>query len=282
MSARMHQIGFMQGRLSPKVDGKIQAFPWTHWQSEFPAAQALGLGLMEWTLDHDRLHENPLLTDHGRREIAALSEPHGVRVGSLTGDIFMQAPFWRVDGEARRTRLREFDTVLAACVAAGVRHVVVPLVDNGAMQTADHESVVVAELLARASRLRRDGIAVVFECDYPPAQLASFIARLPADVFGINYDIGNSAALDFDCAEEIAAYGERIMNVHIKDRLKGGTTVPLGTGNAQLPRAIGLIIRSGYRGAFVLQTARAEDERHAEVLARYLALSQGWIRQATA
>lgn len=282
MNSPPHQIGFMQGRLSPKVDGKIQAFPWTNWQSEFPAAQALGLGLMEWTLDHDRLYENPLLTDHGRREIAALSERHGVRVGSLTGDIFMQAPFWRVDGEARRTRLREFDAVLDACAAAGIRYVVVPLVDNGAMHTPEEEALVVAELLARAPRLRRDGLAVVFECDYPPARLAQFIARLPTDVFGINYDIGNSAALDYDCCEEIAAYGARIMNVHIKDRVKGGTTVPLGTGNAQLPRAIGLIVQSGYRGNFVLQTARADDERHAEVLARYLALSRGWIRQAAA
>ena len=28
------RIGFMQGRLSPQVDGKIQAFPWVHWRDE--------------------------------------------------------------------------------------------------------------------------------------------------------------------------------------------------------------------------------------------------------
>ena len=54
------RIGFMQGRLSPQVDGKIQAFPWQHWRDEFPAAQKLNIPLMEWTLDHDRLtEENP-------------------------------------------------------------------------------------------------------------------------------------------------------------------------------------------------------------------------------
>jgi len=31
-----NRIGFMQGRLSPQVNGKIQAFPWSHWQSELP------------------------------------------------------------------------------------------------------------------------------------------------------------------------------------------------------------------------------------------------------
>ena len=282
MSTDVHAIGYMQGRLSALVDGKIQAFPWREWQQEFPQAQALGLGLMEWTLDHARLEENPLMTGTGRREIAALSARHGVNVGSVTGDIFMQAPFWRVDGEVRAHRLREFDAVLDACTAAGIRYVVVPLVDNGAMTTPEEETLVVQELLSRAPRLRRDGLAVVFECDYRPADLARFISRLPADVLGINYDIGNSAALDYDPAEEVGAYGARIMNVHIKDRLKGGTTVPLGTGNADLPRALRLIVRGGYRGRFILQTARSQDDRHAEVLARYLELTRTWIRQAAA
>ena len=41
------QIGFMQGRLCERVDGKIQAFPWRDWKNEFPAAAAIDLHLME-------------------------------------------------------------------------------------------------------------------------------------------------------------------------------------------------------------------------------------------
>ena len=100
----MAEIGFMQGRLSPPVDGKIQAFPWDRWRDEFAAAEKIGIGLMEWTLDHDRLAENPLMTAEGRDEIKALSARHGVRVLSLTGDIFMQMPFWRVAGATRDQR----------------------------------------------------------------------------------------------------------------------------------------------------------------------------------
>ncbi len=61
-----NRIGFMQGRLSPLVDGRIQAFPWTAWKDEFPIAAQNGLRLMEWTLDQDRLYENPLLTEQGQ------------------------------------------------------------------------------------------------------------------------------------------------------------------------------------------------------------------------
>ena len=200
----MNQIGFMQGRLSPQVDGKIQAFPWTHWREEFAAAQALRIPLMEWTLDHDRLAENPLMTAEGQAEIKALCARHGVRVGSLTGDIFMQMPFWRVTGAERAQRLREFEQVAGACASVGIRFIVVPLADNGAMTTPGEEAAVVKEFTDRASWLKRRGLAVVFECDYPAAKLADFIARFPAESFGVNYDIGNSAALGYDSAEEIA------------------------------------------------------------------------------
>ncbi|NMC49168.1 MAG: sugar phosphate isomerase/epimerase, partial [Desulfovibrio sp.] len=83
------RIGFIQGRLSPLVDGRIQAFPWDDWRAEYPLAASLGLGLMEWTLDADRLDENPIMTPAGRREIAALSRRHDLALPSLTGDFAM-------------------------------------------------------------------------------------------------------------------------------------------------------------------------------------------------
>lgn len=278
----LDRIGFMQGRLSPPVDGRIQAFPWTHWREEFPAAKALGLGLMEWTLDHDRFRDNPLMTDRGRRDIAVLTHRYGVRPVSLTGDIFMQTPFWRAEGSERATRLAELDLVLDACAAAKIGIVVVPLVDTGSMANAAHEQLVVEEFGSRASRLRRDRLVVAFECDYGPQELGRFIDRLPADCFGVNYDIGNSAALGYDCGEEIAAYGPRIRNVHVKDRLRGGTTVPLGTGDADLPRAFALLRNVRFEGRFILQTARAADGDHAGVLAKYATMTASWLDSPSA
>src|SRR5262249_31940386 len=107
--------------------------------------------------------------------------------------------------------------------------------------------------------------------------VATFIARFPADVFGVNYDTGNSAALGFDCGAEIAAYASRIVNVHVKDRVRGGTTVPLGTGSADLPRAVRLLRAAGYTGRYILQTARAADGHHAGALARHPARLRAWL-----
>jgi L-ribulose-5-phosphate 3-epimerase len=167
--------------------------------------------------------------------------------------------------------------VLASSAALGIEFVVIPLVDNGKIETPDQTEALLGALLERNTSLSKQRVKIVFESDLPPAELANFIAKLPKENFGINYDIGNSAALGYDCGEEIAAYAPRILNVHVKDRLRGGTTVALGTGAAELSRAIGLIEESGYSGQYILQTARATDDDHSGPLKRYRDMTVRWI-----
>ena len=66
-------------------------------------------------------------------------------------------------------------------------------------------------------------------------RFAELLARLPRELVKVNYDIGNSASLGYDPRDEFAAYGDRVGSVHIKDRRRGRTTVPLGTGDADFP-----------------------------------------------
>ena len=280
MTATLDRIGFMQGRLSALVDGKKQAVPWDERREEFPRAKELGLTRMEWTIDQDRLRENPLMTEDGQQAILALSGEHGVRIPSLTGDCFMQAPFWKVDAVVRDVLVADLDHLLGACSRHGIEFVVIPLVDNGKIERDSEGDTLKRVLLARQDLLPQHKVKIVFESDLPPRELARFMAAFPAEMFGINYDSGNSASLGYDSDEEIEAYAPRILNVHIKDRIRGGTTVPLGTGNADLARTIRLIERSGYRGQYILQTARAADGDHAGALTRYRDMTVGWIEDA--
>ena len=91
----MTNIGFMQGRLSSIVDQKIQAFPWKEWEKEFPRAAEIGFSIMEWTIDFDNLSSNPIMTHKGRQTIQTLSQKYNISIPSLTGDCFMQKPFWK-------------------------------------------------------------------------------------------------------------------------------------------------------------------------------------------
>jgi hexulose-6-phosphate isomerase len=272
-----HQIGFMQGRLCERVDGKIQAFPWRDWESEFPAAVAIDLHLMEWTLDQERLYENPLMTAEGQEKIRRLCERYEVSIPSLTGDCFMQAPLWKTSGKTRADLELDFMAIARACVSVGIRIIVVPLVDNGRLETVEQEDILVDFLLAKQPFLAEQRLQVVFESDFTPPDLARFIARLPSERFGINYDIGNSAALGFDPAQEFALYGARVVNVHVKDRVLGGTTVPLKTGSADFDSVFSSLALQNYQGNFILQTARASDENHAGVLASYRDNTRQWM-----
>jgi L-ribulose-5-phosphate 3-epimerase len=274
-----HQIGFMQGRLCERVDGKIQAFPWHDWENEFPAAAAIDLHLMEWTLDQERLYENPLLTADGQGKIRELCEQHGVSIPSVTGDCFMQAPFWKTSGKDRTDLQSDFLAIGRACAAVGIRMMIVPLVDNGRLDTAEQENVLVDFLLEKQPFLTQHKLQVIFESDFTPTELARFIARLPVERFGINYDIGNSAALGFIPAEEFAAFGARVVNVHVKDRVYGGTTVPLKTGSADFDAVFAALGQQNFQGNFILQTARAADGNHAEVLRSYRDMTQQWMKQ---
>lgn len=271
------RIGFMQGRLSDLVDGRIQAFPWATWRAEFPQAEALGLRLMEWTLDQDRLYDNPLLTLGGQAEIRALCTDHALSIPSLTGDCFMQAPFWKSEGAARQSLKDDFLAVADACATVGIAIIVVPLVDNGRLERSEQEDTLIEFLLAHRGFMADRGLRVAFESDFAPIELARFIGRLDQDRFGVNYDSGNSAALGFDPAAEFAAYGSRIINVHVKDRLLGGTTVPLGTGATQFEQVFAYVRAANYRANFILQTARATDGDHARVLGRYRDMTETWM-----
>jgi hexulose-6-phosphate isomerase len=266
----------MQGRLSPPVNGRIQAFPWDCWRDEFRVAGAAGFPFLEWTLDAERLESNPLMTRSGREEIRALTATTGVQVASLTGDCFMQQPFWKVEGRERSQLLDTLRAILHACTELEIPIVVVPVVDHGALESRTQRQALIDGLLEVRSECVTLGVRIALESDLPPFDLVRLLSALPADSVGINYDIGNSASLGHDPVEEISAYSERILNVHVKDRVRGGSTVPLGLGHADFPATFSALARTGYAGDFVLQTARAADDDHLGAVTRYRAMVQEW------
>lgn len=271
------RIGVIQGRLSPPVNGQIQAFPEQHWREEFAAAQDISVNLIEWTLDHKGLADNPFMTVDGQAEIRWIQGRHGVRVCSVTADCLMQAPFFKARGSCRASLLEEFAALIRACGSLDVGQIVFPLVDNSSITDSREEDILRKGLREIEALLVATGVRVAFESDFPPTRLGQFIDTLPPELFGINYDIGNSASLGYSPKEEISTYGDRITNVHVKDRLKGGATVALGSGAADLSHTITCLRDSGYMGNYILQTARSPKGRDVEVIAQYRDMVMNWL-----
>ena len=276
------KLGFMQGRLCDMIDGKIQAFPRQEWRLEFEKAQALPLTLIEWTLDQEALYDNPLMNVSGREDIRELSQRHGIDVVSITGDCFMQAPFYKVSGQAQIELLNDLYAIIEAASALQIYYVIIPLVDNGSLTDEDMEAECVKHLIAMSDYLVEKQVKILFESDFEPERLAAFIAQFPSMAFGINYDSGNSAALGFKPREELQHYGQRVENVHIKDRIYQGTTVPLGSGAVDFDDVFSALKACDYKGHFILQTARAEDGNHSAAITRYCHfVQQGWQSNET-
>jgi hexulose-6-phosphate isomerase len=159
----------------------------------------------------------------------------------------------------------------------GVEFIVFPLVDNGRLENSEQEKSFMDGLSLIEPDLHKNSIKIVFESDFIPDRLKAFIDQFSPDNYGINYDIGNSAAMGFDPKEEIKAYDHRIMNIHIKDRLLYGNTVPLGQGNAEIPKVLEELDSIGYNGNFILQTARS-DADHIGVLCQYRDQVIKWMK----
>ena len=271
------KIGFMQGRFSPVEEGKIQVFPWQRWRDEFVMARKHRFSLMEWVVEQNRLSENPLMSSSGRIEIKRLMQDNNVAIESVTCDTYIEEPFFKATKLYSVQLVDDFKRIIESCVDIGIDKIIVPLVDKGSLQNKNQEDRLLKGMDAVIPLLEDSNAMIVFESDFGPSRLKSFIDRFKPAYFMINYDTGNSASLGYDFKEEFASYGDRIKNVHIKDRKFKGTTVPLGEGDTEIAGVLGALHANGYVGNYILQTARASNGDHAGALCRYRDMVEGWL-----
>ena len=252
----MCPIGIMQGRLVPPIGGRIQCFPRERWEEEFPLAVEAKIECIELTYDVYGADAHPLATDLAMARMKALSGQFDVEVRSLCADYFMEEPLVRATPAQLDARLEALDWLMHRCALAGVSRLVLPFVDASRIET-DTEFDGVCGALERAlSMAERTAVEVHLETSLTPDRFARLLSRLPHPMLKVNYDSGNSASLGYHPAEEFAAYGPRVGSVHIKDRMLGGSTVPLGTGNADFGALSHCLKEIGYTGDFILQVAR--------------------------
>jgi L-ribulose-5-phosphate 3-epimerase len=250
------RIGVMQGRLLPPVEGRHQSFPSKQWREEFPLAVEAGLDMIEWIYDAISASENPLATDSGVTEMRHLSEKYNVAVVSLCADYFMAYPLAKAVAAEQEQRIQKLLWLLDRCKFVGIRRVVLPFLDNSKIES-DAEEAKVVQILRRAlAHAENRGIELDFETSLDPQRLRMLLTKLPQ--LKVNYDSGNSASLGYDVREEMSAYIDRIGGVHIKDRIRGAGTVPLGSGNADIPTLLSHLNKIGYTGDFVMEAARGE------------------------
>jgi len=254
-----NEIGIMQGRLSPRINGKIQAYPANTWQKEFEIAQEIGYSAIEWIVEKP-VETNALMTDSGKAEIKKAIALTGVRIDFVCADIFMQQPLVRMTEEIKFQNKEYLLEILKNAKEVGAVGVEIPFVDNSSIKN-ETEKQEFIDAMQDAFKLAKDmDIKISLETDLPPSDFQELLDNINLDYVQANYDIGNSASLGFDPKEELEAYGLKILNVHVKDRKLGSTTVPLGTGNANINYVFQKLQEIGYNGGLTMQAARGEND----------------------
>lgn len=79
---------------------------------------------------------------------------------------------------------------------------------------------------------------------------------------GITFDTGHFAAAGFDGVPFVESFADRLFALHCKDRLKNfGPQVPLGQGDAQLPRLLAFLRKGSLRLPICVEHVVKEGDR---------------------
>jgi hexulose-6-phosphate isomerase len=254
-----NEIGIMQGRLSPQIDGKIQAYPADTWQKEFEIAKEIGYSAIEWIVEKP-LEINALMLKSGIKEINQIVSKTGVRIDFVCADLFMQQPLVRMSQEIREENKEYLKNILLNAKEVGAIGVEIPFVDASSIKNEFEKNELISCMQEAFELAKEIGMKISLETDLNPKDFKELLDRIGLNHVQANYDIGNSASLGFDPVEEIDAIGNRILNVHVKDRKLGSTTVPLGTGDADIKLSLSKLSEINYLGGITMQAARGVND----------------------
>ena len=252
-------IGVMQGRLLPKYKGLYQAHPKDCWKDEFFIAKDLGLNCIEFILDFKDSHENPLLNANGLEEILSISNDTGVDVNSICADYFMDAPLHNKNEIEAEQSIGVLNSLILNASILGVKDIVIPCVDHSSLRVDGEKERFISCISHVINTLESKKINLSLETDLPPKEFADLLDKINSKYVTVNYDIGNSASLGYNPIDELDEYGDKVTDIHIKDRLFGGGSVILGKGDANFEVFFEKLKEFDYQGIYIMQAYRDNE-----------------------
>ena len=243
-------IAFMQGRLTKSIDNKLQFFPWKNWIQELKIASENNFSLIEWTIDSHKIDKNPFFCN--KKLVSNLLKENTLQISAVTCDYIMENPFYL----KKNNHIDSFEYLkrtIESCIFFDIKYLVFPVVDNGSLKNKPKD--IIYNYMQKITDKYSSNVSILFEVDLNPNDVYNFIKPMNTNIFGINYDTGNSASLGFDFEEE-KNYFDYVKNIHIKDRILYSGSVQLGKGDFDFKKFINFLSSYNYTGSFTLQTAR--------------------------
>lgn len=264
-------IGIQQGRLSPRLNGKLQAFPHGAWQREFSVAARIGFDAIEWLYETDRSERNPISSAQGRAEIKRVVAGSGVAVRSVCASYFIVNRLAGDSAEQTEKNLRALCELIDECAEIGAQRLLLPLLEGAAVDTPELQRRVLESLEVAAPLAARAGLVLGLEMEIAGADYAALIERAAHPAVRAYYDTGNSTAKGFDIALDVKPLLPLLCAVHVKDRKVGGGSVAIGSGDANYDGFLRTLAAAQFAGDFVFEHFFDRDpEGSARAALRYL------------
>lgn len=257
----------MQGRLSKPIHNTIQAFPEDTWENEFRIANKIGFDSIEWIFD--TYEKNPIM-EKKFNEINYLISEFDVKVNSVIADYFMVNKLFNETESKIKKNVQVLKELVRNCEKIGIKIIEIPLVDNSSMKSEENKKQIVKNLEEVLPEMTDLGLILTLETDLPPNEFRDFLEMFEKNEVFANYDTGNSASLGFDVNEEIEILKDKIKNIHLKDRIKNGVTVPFGSGNTNFDDFFAMIKKINYSVELIIQGARLDEITPEENCNKYM------------
>lgn len=251
-------VGVMQGRLLPKYNGNYQAHPVGYWQNEFKLASERNLFSIEFILDYHLAFKNPLMHSEGIYEIQELIDSTGVNVRSICVDYLMESPLHSKSISEVNKSIEVILKLIQNVSELGVTNIVIPCVDKSSIKK-NQFNYFVKNFKPVIEKAKSKGIFLCLETDLNPVLFLELLEQFPEEIVKVNYDTGNSASLGYDMQEEFDFYGNRITDLHIKDRVVNGGSVELGKGSVDFTLLKKLLNKYSYKNLIIMQAYRDDE-----------------------
>ena len=255
----MNKIGIMQGRLSPRIGDRLQAFPWSSWEQEFEAARQCQLDLIEWLFDADNYENNPLWTEAGIQKVKQQVARSGVQVLTCCAHYFMVHPFFRVPEAERLQSIAVLNRLIRCAGQLGIKTILIPVLESSEIRLEVERSLLIESLQETLTLAADCGINLGLEAELPAVEYRALIEQAGHPRLGIYYDTGNNTARGYDITADAGSLAPLFVGVHIKDRKRGGPNVLLGKGDADFDGFFKILKQAHYTGPLILETTFGDD-----------------------
>ena len=264
------RLSITQGRHLRVIDKRIQIFPEKNWQKELRLFNLTKLNFIEWVVSKDNFDKNPICRINGYKIIKSCLKKNNIKCRSVDLDFIVKENPLKLSEKKLDTFIKKIEIISLNAAQIGIKHLIFPFLENSTPDTKLKQKKLIL-LLNLVIKIMPNKLYVSIETDLKPSILLEIIKKMNNKVF-INYDLGNSASKNYNFNEE-KKYFRFVKNIHLKDRVKNGSTVRFGQGNANFRKMFAFLIKNKNKYDFNLQPARSknnEDINEIKLNIRYI------------